>query len=574
MKHFLQACSFILILTFVMPAFAYAANFSEMYITITEAMMNTKQDKTEAAEQSIALLEQQLQGIETTFEEEKVAVEKALKQIQQADTKDARIEALTALSKAVKKLDEAENPVDEQQEREAFAVKYSTYMEQFEKALASNDVEQVKEAYKILNLKWNQYERPVRSQSVGMYGQIETQLSFMRISLSADPVDLGIVQTQYASFKNYIQRFVAGENIQVTEGAYSLETLVNLLEKAEEAVEEGQYSAAAGALTEFIVVWPNVEIEISTRNGGLYQELESDIPIVVSALSKQNIDPAAIGQQLNRYKKEIQLLQEDDGYTMWDSALILLREGLEAMLIIMVLVSFLKRAGQQQMTKWVYGGAIVGILLSIVAAVYLNVFFNSMTVNTSREIMEGYVGLIAAAMMLGVGVWLHSKSSANSWNAYLSKQMGHALSKGSVITMAAISFLSVFREGAETVIFYAGVAPKMEMSDLLMGVLVAVVILLLVALFMNKLTVKIPLHYFFAAATIFIYVLTFKIIGTSLHTLQLTDVLPTTVNHALPVISSIGFYPTTETMIGQAILIGIGVTVILYQRKVKSAKMI
>ena len=82
MKHFLQACSFILILTFVMPAFAYAANFSEMYITITEAMMNTKQDKTEAAEQSIALLEQQLQGIETTFEEEKVAVEKALKQIQ------------------------------------------------------------------------------------------------------------------------------------------------------------------------------------------------------------------------------------------------------------------------------------------------------------------------------------------------------------------------------------------------------------------------------------------------------------------------------------------------------------
>ena len=92
------------------------------------------------------------------------------------------------------------------------------------------------------------------------------------------------------------------------------------------------------------------------------------------------------------------------------------------------------------MRKWIYVGAFVGVLLSAVAAILMSTILNSATIDTNRELMEGYVGLVAAAMMIGVGIWLHSKSSVVSWNRYISKQMGNAISSGSIFAMATISF--------------------------------------------------------------------------------------------------------------------------------------
>lgn len=215
------------------------------------------------------------------------------------------------------------------------------------------------------------------------------------------------------------------------------------------------------------------------------------------------------------------------------------------------------------MIKWIYTGAAMGIFLSIGAAIALSFLFNALTANSSREMLEGYIGLFAAVMMIGVGVWLHNKSNVASWNKYLSKQMGNAISKGSIFAMASISFLSVFREGAETIVFYVGIAPNMETFDFILGIVVAIII----AFILFKMSVRIPIHKFFFVATIFIYLLAFKIIGSSIHTLQLTDVLPTNVLHRLPVISSIGFYPTVETIIGQGVLIAIWLSVSFYQRQ-------
>lgn len=219
------------------------------------------------------------------------------------------------------------------------------------------------------------------------------------------------------------------------------------------------------------------------------------------------------------------------------------------------------------MRKWIYVGAFVGVLLSAIAAILMSTILNSATIDTNRELMEGYVGLVAAAMMIGVGIWLHSKSSVVSWNRYISKQMGNAISSGSIFAMAAISFLSVFREGAETLVFYAGIAPKMETSQFILGIVVALLILAVLAIVLFKASGKIPIHKFFAVATVLIYVLAFKIIGVSLHTLQLTDNLSTTIVDGLPVISLIGFYPTAETIIGQAILLVLVAATIIYKKK-------
>lgn len=554
-------------LTLALPVQA-AQSYSHLYIAISDALMNTKQDKEAEAKQALEQFAIDWAKVSSEQKEAKEKVDEILAQATEATSKDERLEALSALSNALRALEKLENPVDEAAQRAEFGQKFKPIMADFEKALASGDIQAIDEAYKDFNSKWNKNERPVREQSIAMYGQIETQMAFLRISISAEEPDVALMQSQFAALKQTIEDFVAGkETAQVVEGEYSLATLIAYIDEANDFVNAGDYQAASNKIREFITIWPSVEIEISTRNGSLYTKIESDMPIIASDLLKSNVDQQAITKQLNTFRTEIELIQGDTDYTIWDAALILLREGLEALLIILALVSFLNKSGQNKMRKWIYVGAFVGVLLSAVAAILMSTILNSATIDTNRELMEGYVGLIAAAMMIGVGIWLHSKSSVVSWNRYISKQMGNAISSGSIFAMAMISFLSVFREGAETLVFYAGIAPKMETSQFILGIVVALLILAVLAVVLFKASGKIPIHKFFAVATILIYVLAFKIIGVSLHTLQLTDNLSTTIVDGLPVISLIGFYPTVETIIGQSILLVLVAATVLYKKK-------
>ncbi|EKU43452.1 FTR1 family protein [Lysinibacillus sp. HST-98] len=569
MKHFLTRCSIVIVLmlTLALPVQA-AQSYSHLYIAISDALMNTKQDKEAEAKQALEQFSVDWAKVSSEQKEAKAKVDEILAQATEATSKNERLEALSALSNALRALEKLENPVDEAAQRAEFGQKFKPIMADFEKALASGDIQAIDEAYKDFNSKWNKNERPVREQSIAMYGQIETQMAFLRISISAEEPDVALMQSQFADLKQTIEDFVAGkETADVVEGEYSLATLIAYIDEANDFLDAGDYQAASDKIREFITIWPSVEIEISTRNGSLYTKIESDMPMIASDLLKSNVDQQAITKQLNTFRTEIELIQGDSDYTIWDAALILLREGLEALLIILALVSFLNKSGQIKMRKWIYVGAFVGVLLSAIAAILMSTILNSATIDTNRELMEGYVGLVAAAMMIGVGIWLHSKSSVVSWNRYISKQMGNAISSGSIFAMAMISFLSVFREGAETLVFYAGIAPKMETSQFILGIVVALLILAVVAVVLFKASGKIPIHKFFAVATILIYVLAFKIIGVSLHTLQLTDNLSTTIVDGLPVISLIGFYPTVETIIGQSILLVLVAATVLYKKK-------
>ncbi|WDU81248.1 FTR1 family iron permease [Lysinibacillus sp. G01H] len=569
MKHFLTRCSIVIVLmlTLALPVQA-AQSYSHLYIAISDALMNTKQDKEAEAKQALEQFAVDWAKVSSEQKEAKAKVDEILAQATEATSKDERLEALSALSNALRALEKLENPVDEAAQRAEFGQKFKPIMADFEKALASGDIQAIDEAYKDFNSKWNKNERPVREQSIAMYGQIETQMAFLRISISAEEPDVALMQSQFDDLKQTIEDFVAGkETADVVEGEYSLATLIAYIDEANDFLDAGDYQAASNKIREFITIWPSVEIEISTRNSSLYTKIESDMPMIASDLLKSNVDQQAITKQLNTFRTEIELIQGDSDYTIWDAALILLREGLEALLIILALVSFLNKSGQNKMRKWIYVGAFVGVLLSAIAAILMSTILNSATIDTNRELMEGYVGLVAAAMMIGVGIWLHSKSSVVSWNRYISKQMGNAISSGSIFAMAMISFLSVFREGAETLVFYAGIAPKMETSQFILGIVVALLILAVLAVVLFKASGKIPIHKFFAVATILIYVLAFKIIGVSLHTLQLTDNLSTTIVDGLPVISLIGFYPTVETIIGQSILLLLVATTVLYKKK-------
>lgn len=191
------------------------------------------------------------------------------------------MEALSALSNALRNLEKLENPVDEAAQRVEFGQKMKPIIAEFEKALANGDIQAIDEAYKDFNIKWNKSERPVREQSIAMYGQIETQMAFLRISISAEEPDINLMQSQFADLKQTINDFVAGkETAEVVEGEFSLATLIAYIDEANDFIEAGDFKAASEKIREFITVWPSIEIEISTRMVVFIRKLKVICPLL------------------------------------------------------------------------------------------------------------------------------------------------------------------------------------------------------------------------------------------------------------------------------------------------------
>ncbi|MGZ4032303.1 MAG: FTR1 family iron permease, partial [Tumebacillaceae bacterium] len=169
--------------------------------------------------------------------------------------------------------------------------------------------------------------------------------------------------------------------------------------------------------------------------------------------------------------------------------------------------------------------------------------------------IEGVTGLVAVVMMFTVGVWLHSKSNGKAWNQYIQRQMGSALARGSLISLSLVSFLAIVREGAETIIFYLGMASSIDKSQLLLGIGGALVVLLILGFVIIRFSVRLPLKPFFLVASLFIYYIAFKFLGQSIHVLQIVDWIPAHTATAIPTIEWLGVYPTWETFSLQVVLL-------------------
>ncbi len=174
---------------------------------------------------------------------------------------------------------------------------------------------------------------------------------------------------------------------------------------------------------------------------------------------------------------------------------------------------------------------------------------------STREMIEGYTGLAAVILMLTVGQWMHNKSNARSWNSYVERKVGGALARGSLWSLFAVAGLAILREGAETAIFYIGMAPSIQLFQLFIGVGVALVILIILAIAIIQFSVRLPVRWFFLTATLLIYYLVFRFLGESIHALQVSAALGAHVARSLPTMGWLGMYPTWETFTPQMVVL-------------------
>ncbi|MGV7221307.1 MAG: FTR1 family protein [Nitrospinales bacterium] len=248
---------------------------------------------------------------------------------------------------------------------------------------------------------------------------------------------------------------------------------------------------------------------------------------------------------------------------------IIVREGFEAILIIAALIAFLIKSRNEGKLKAIYMGSIAGIIGSFITAYIVHEILNLSV--TSQEVLEGWIMLVAVVVLFWVSYWLVSKIEAQKWQSYITSKMRQAIGTGSLFTLGLVAFLSVYREGFETVLFYKALYlyAGTNTEGIIPGFLAGTVVLAGVYYLINQLGVRVPIKWFFIVTSVFLYYMAFTFMGKGLHELQMGEILSITPAHFMPTISWLGIYPTWETFIGQMILVAAYVFALVYTFGIK-----
>lgn len=239
------------------------------------------------------------------------------------------------------------------------------------------------------------------------------------------------------------------------------------------------------------------------------------------------------------------------------STLILLREGLEAILVVSAIVAFTVKTGRHDASPYIHAGWIGAVALGGITWVVARYALSISGAN--RELTEGITALLAAAMLLYVGWWLHSRANAQAWNRFIREQINAALGKRTLWAMAGISFLVVYRELFEVILFYetlwsqAGAAGH---GAVLWGIATAALLLMLIGGMILRYSVRLPIGPFFTVASSLLALMAVVFVGNGVAALQEAGVLGTTTVRffSLP---WLGIHPTAQSLVLQALTLAL-----------------
>ena len=448
------------------------------------------------------------------------------------------------------------------------------YIEQATTKAEAKDLQGAATAFEKYKNDWFDVEDGVKKTSRQAYKQIEDAMGEVKFAFSTQPLNQSQVtqalQKLHAMDRKYITGgFQQGTAATTTSGGITIATLIERLNRAETALNSGNVAAATEEMKGFETDWLEVEGVVATKSKQAYVDTENNMAKAYGFLKASPADVASAKVAIAALKQDIQpYAGESLHYSLFDATLILLREGMEALLVVIALLAFLNKSGNGDKSRWIWTGAGLGIFASIVTALIIQAIFSNLTAGgANRELLEGCTGLFAAVMLFYVSYWLHSKSSLGAWQGYIKGQVSSALAKNSLFSLAFLAFLAVFREGGETVLFYIGIAPSISSTDLFGGLVLGSVLLAAISALILGFGLKIPLKPFFLVTSLLIYYLGFKFVGAGIHSLQVAGILPASPANFLPTSETFGLYPTWETTLPQLAVLLITVAVVIYTRQ-------
>lgn len=302
-----------------------------------------------------------------------------------------------------------------------------------------------------------------------------------------------------------------------------------------------------------------VKYNISSKRNALIEEEFRQI--------RKSMTAGATKAQVNQQMSElVDMLQEDaatlskSDSTPWgiflSSLVIILREGIEAILVIAAIIAYLLKSGNKDKVKIIYQSTLVALGASVLTAIGLKYLFNIS--GASQENLEGITMLLAVAVLFSMSFWLIGKADAKRWKNYIEGKIQTSITTGNTVTLWLAAFLAVYREGAETVLFYQALVTGQDREGISMiglGILVGALALVVIFLVIRLGSLRIPLKPFFIGTSILMYYLAFVFAGEAITELQAGAMISASSVSGFPIISFFGIYPTVESLTAQGLLL-------------------
>lgn len=370
------------------------------------------------------------------------------------------------------------------------------------------------------------------------------------------------VEAAIAALRNY-----SGD-----ERTSSLLLAAKYVKEAEQDYVKGDKSGSRQkALAAYLEGIEPVELQLKAGFPSFAQQLEKDMGALRSAIEKEKSNAeirAKAKTALSGIEKATSILAENK-FSYWTTfflaASVILREGLEAFLILVTILAIIRTAQAPKAAKWVHLGWLTAVLVGIFTWFLIDGFIS--IGGAQREIFEGLISIFAACILLYMGFWLHQKSEIGKWNTFVKHRIKHLLHGKKLFGLAAFAFIVVFREAFESVLFLSALNLEVEAenkSAIGTGVTASFVLVLFLSWILLKNTGKFPVTRLLQISSITIAILAVILVGKGVHALQETGWFSITAFPWSWRLDLIGVYPTWETIGAEAVLLVFILT--LFQR--------
>jgi high-affinity iron transporter len=345
-----------------------------------------------------------------------------------------------------------------------------------------------------------------------------------------------------------------------------------LLRESLAAYRQGQLQAAQDlAVSAYLDGFELIEATLDTVDRRLRTTVEAQMLGYRALLKKR--EPVAtvataaerIQALLSEAQQKLTVTRLPTSATFLSAFVILLREGLEAILILAAIFALLIKGERRDALPYVHVGWIAALALGGIS--WLVASYAIVISGATREMTEGVTALVAAAILLYVGFWMHEKAYADRWRIFLHAQLQEALSARTMWALALVSFLAVYREAFETVLFYQAlwmqVAPAY--APVLGGLISAAVALGILGWLIFRGSIRLPLGLFFGATSLLLALLAVVFVGKGIAALQEAGTLPVNpVN--IPSLPALGLYPSLQGLVLQMLVVVAIASVFAYTR--------
>lgn len=339
----------------------------------------------------------------------------------------------------------------------------------------------------------------------------------------------------------------------------SLTTARALLKRSMSAYRGGDTMLAKDlALAAYLDGFEPVEPLLAARDNSLMMKIEAAMARVRMGIGK-NLSPNDMQIQIdvldNLFTEAQEIISQQNTSVVASfvaAFAILLREGLEALLIVVAIIALLRKAEQFELLPWVHAGWLSALIAGV--ATWALATWVITIGGASRELTEGLGSLIAAILLVWVGIWMHGKSHADAWQHYVHEKMGQALSKKSGVFLFGMVFVVVYREVFETILFFAALWNQGTRGSVVAGGFSAAFGLVILAWIMMRYSRRLPMTEFFKYSSWVIAVLAVILTGKAVSALQEAGYLDITWFDWGLRIEMLGLYPTLQGVTAQIIV--------------------